>query len=193
MHISIRAIGLITIGVSAVSCSKKEIDNPTTSNNGPGCNALLSIATSKLSAPPCTTTASYTTATGSTTVTITGSGTALIAGADSGPEADAAATATFGVVITRTGQPQAGPLSGSTSGMTGTITVTNGSAGYLTTTNTGSNQGTFTLNLTKVTVLTNTANGIAYLVDGSLDATVPAVTSTGASGTVTLHIDFTNN
>jgi hypothetical protein len=104
-----------------------------------------------------------------------------------------ATSATVAVVITQTGQSHTGALTSATAGMSGSIRVTNGTAVYLTSTNTGSNQGTFTVNFTKVSVLTNTANGTAYLVDGTLDATVPAVASSGATGTVTLHIDFKNN
>jgi hypothetical protein len=51
-------------------------------------------------------------------------------------------------------------------------------------------QGSYTLTVTKVTQVSTNTSGIGYLVHGTLDAKLPAVAGTGASGSVTLHVTF---
>jgi hypothetical protein len=176
------AIGLF-IAVMIGGCSTIPVND---SPNGPTCKAVAFLAAFFNSTVNCTAVANTTTATNTSAVQITGSSTDLVA-------AGSAAAVVISVGINRTGAMQTGTWTNTTPGMSGSISVTNGDSTWITTTNTGTNQGTFTMTLTKVTLLTTTANGPAYLVDGTLDATVPAVTTTGATGTVTLHIDFTNN
>jgi hypothetical protein len=55
---------------------------------------------------------------------------------------------------------------------------------------TSPNQGTYTLNLTSVAILTDTVNDKAYTVHGTLNATLPAQSGSGATGTVNLSASF---
>jgi len=50
--------------------------------------------------------------------------------------------------------------------------------------------GTYTLVLTRATPTKVAAEGVVYAVSGSLDATLPPVPSTAATGNVTLHATF---
>ena len=52
------------------------------------------------------------------------------------------------------------------------------------------NQGSYTLNLSSVTTTASANGGSLYAVHGTLDATLLAVPSSGATGTVTLHTTF---
>jgi len=51
-------------------------------------------------------------------------------------------------------------------------------------------QGTYDLNLTSVTNPVQTDSGTSYTVHGSLSASLPALTTSGASGTVTVSATF---
>ena len=58
-------------------------------------------------------------------------------------------------------------------------------------TNGDPDQGSFSLHITDTgTTLTSNGNSVWTAPHGSLDATLPAVTASGASGTVTAHVTF---
>jgi hypothetical protein len=80
-----------------------------------------------------------------------------------------------------------GIYTGTTTGLSGSITLTNGSASYTTTTNTGNNPGTFSLVVTGVTTSASADGALVYSITATLDATIPAAAGSGASGTSTLH------
>ncbi|MGH7581813.1 MAG: hypothetical protein ACREL5_01150 [Gemmatimonadales bacterium] len=71
-------------------------------------------------------------------------------------------------------------------GVTASLFIVNGTDNYYMNTGNGSQIGSFTLHITSLT----SAGGDAYYPNGSLDATVPADTSSGASGTITVHAVF---
>ena len=96
--------------------------------------------------------------------------------------------------LSTSGSLGVGTYTNSSPGVTGSITITNAAAlTWLASAGSGANVGTWTLKITRVTVLTNTANGVAYEVQGTLDATVPEVTSSGATGVVTVSANFPGN
>jgi hypothetical protein len=69
----------------------------------------------------------------------------------------------------------------------GSISVTQGTQSWMATSG-SSPAGTWTLTITSVGgQVSSNPGATGYLVHGSIDATLPAVTSTGASGTVTAH------
>lgn len=82
------------------------------------------------------------------------------------------------------------PKTNTTDSVTGLLDVSTGGHAFEMTTAPGSATGTFALRLTKVT--TNSTNGgtINFAIAGTLDATVPADTTSGATGTVTIHAVF---
>ena len=51
-------------------------------------------------------------------------------------------------------------------------------------------QGTYDLNFTSVTNPISASNGKVYTTAGTLDATLPATSGTGATGTITVHVTF---
>jgi hypothetical protein len=90
------------------------------------------------------------------------------------------------------GAPGIGTLTESSpdGGVTTRITVNSGSASWAATESTSDvTVGTYTLTVTKASV---TAVGVqtAYAVSGTLDATLPPVAQTSATGDVTLHTSF---
>ena len=87
-----------------------------------------------------------------------------------------------------TGEPQVKHYKQSDSGAQGGVTVQTASsqnwsavAGY---------QGIYDLNFTSVTNPISASNGKVYTAAGTLDATLPATSGTGATGTITVHVTF---
>ena len=54
----------------------------------------------------------------------------------------------------------------------------------------GALSGTYDLNFTSVTNPISASNGKVYTTAGTLDATLPATSGTGATGTITVHVTF---
>jgi hypothetical protein len=76
-------------------------------------------------------------------------------------------------------------------GTTARISVTAGADAWAATAGTPAPAtGTYTLVVTRATPTNLTAEGVVYAVGGSLDATLPPVPSTAATGNVTLHATF---
>jgi len=79
----------------------------------------------------------------------------------------------------------------SDSGAKGGVAVTGtANASWLAAQDNGTPMGTWTLNLTGATTIAGNSTGAADYVHGTVDATLPAVANSGASGTVTLHASF---
>jgi len=75
-----------------------------------------------------------------------------------------------------------------------TIGLTNGGAfNWAVSARGGNSSGSFTLHITKVTTLNTSGGTSAYKIRGTLAATIPPVTTTGATGTETATIDFSAN
>ncbi|MFN2546111.1 MAG: hypothetical protein ABR567_01630 [Myxococcales bacterium] len=99
------------------------------------------------------------------------------------------------VAIGFTGEPHTGAYKNTDAGAESGITVTNGSGAsaqyWVANVGDGSTPaGSYTLNFTSVSNAITVSNGKGYSVEGTLDATLPAVSGTGATGTVTLHATF---
>ena len=188
---------IVATGTASLGgCHNGEFDSvtpPPVSPDGPQCLLTMTAPVNLGTAgATCTTTSAYATASNTTTITVTAGSGSLRESAIGG--ASLLVPFTFAFSLTRSGHVAEGTYSNTTSGVVGSVTITNaGSATYMASAGAGNNVGTFTLVITKSTVLTNTANGTAYLIDGTLDATVPAVASSGATGTVTAHQTFKNN
>jgi hypothetical protein len=91
------------------------------------------------------------------------------------------------------GQMSTGTYHQSDTGAQGGAAVTGtSSASWLASSANGSNPavGTYTLNLTGTDSIAGGASGAAYYVHGTVDGTLPAITNSGATGTVTLHATF---
>lgn len=89
-----------------------------------------------------------------------------------------------------TGTLHTGAFQSNAVGALGGITVTNGNSTWFATPTAGSTSGSFTVNLTTVTAISTTAQGTAYTIHGSIDATLPALAGSGTTGTVTVHATF---
>jgi hypothetical protein len=96
----------------------------------------------------------------------------------------------FAFSMTDHGQIGTGDFSNTTPGVTGFLSIVKGTDNYYVSTGNGSQIGSFTLHLTDITNNGTNAGGTSYLINGSLDATVPADTSSGASGTITIQAAF---
>lgn len=110
-------------------------------------------------------------------------------GGQSGNSAVVFSTASnnLSVTIVLPGHLGAGTYNAASTGISGSITVTNGGTSYTTTTNAGSNPGTFALVITSVKVTASADGALVYGINGSLDATVPA--ASGGSGNAVVHVD----
>lgn len=163
------------------------------SNQGPACAVVLAGPINTGSGADCTTVSSYSNGANATTVNIT-AGSASIRGSTTSGASLQMVPFTFAFAMSQSGHIGTGTFSNATPGLSGSVAITNaGSASYMASAGAGNNVGTFTLTIAKSATLTNTANGTAYLIDGTLDATVPAVTASGATGAVTVHTTFRNN
>lgn len=95
---------------------------------------------------------------------------------------------------TRPGQLDTTTSTNTSAGATGLFDIkASGAPSYEMTTAPGSQTGTFSVKFTKVSVASTSAEGTTYSITGTLDATVPADTTTGATGTVTVHATFSGN
>jgi hypothetical protein len=106
----------------------------------------------------------------------------------------AASTSTPGiaVAITFPGEPHTGHFLSTGTGAAGAVSVNpSGNIFWAATSSTASGaQGSYDLNLTSVSSAATVNGGKTYTVSGTLDATVTAITGSGATGTVTLHATF---
>lgn len=189
MRRSILGIALAA-AVGTVGCSGTA-DTPDNSV-APVCRLLFTGGPVANPNATCTVTSAYQAASNSSTVNATAGTSSLVAGGASLQLVPAPFTFTF--TSTQPGRIAAGSYSDTTSGLVGTLTITDAvSHTYEATVGAGTNVGTFTLTITKSTIQASTSSGASYLIDGTLDATVPALPSSGATGTITLHTTFTNN
>jgi hypothetical protein len=189
MRRSILGIALAT-AVGTVGCNGTA-DMPDNSV-APVCRLLFTGGPVANPNATCTVTSAYRTASNSSTVNATAGSSSLIGGDASLQLVPAPFTFTFTSI--QPGRIAAGTYSDTTSGLVGTLTITDaGSNTYRATVGAGTNVGTFTLTITKSTIQANTSSGTSYLIDGTLDATVPALPSSGASGTISVHTTFTSN
>lgn len=88
--------------------------------------------------------------------------------------------------ISFAGAPHTGIYHSTDTGAGGGITYTSGTSSWLT----GPGIGTFTLNLTTVNIISTSGTSTAYAIHGTLDATMPAVSGSTLTGSVTLHASF---
>jgi hypothetical protein len=123
---------------------------------------------------PCTIEADYVLSTSRTVVEI---------GGDSGQ-------LTVHFNLTRPGELDSGVVTNGQGGITGLLDITNGDADYEMTTAPGSETGSFSFSVTRVNVAVTSDRARNYTLVGSLDATVPADTTTKATGTVVVHVTF---
>jgi hypothetical protein len=96
------------------------------------------------------------------------------------------------VGISFVGEPKVGHYKSSDASTTGGVTVNPSSLTFWLATNTsgGTPQGTYDLNLTGVSTSGTVSTGKTYTVSGTLDAVMPAVSGSTATGTVTMHVTF---
>ncbi len=125
---------------------------------------------------PCTIEADYVTSSGRTVVEI---------GGDSGQ-------LTVHFNLTKPGPLDTGVVTNADSGVTGLLDITNGNDDYEMTTTPGSEAGTFRFSVTKAAVAIADERARTYALTGSLDATVPADTTSAAKGKgpVAVHVTF---
>ena len=91
------------------------------------------------------------------------------------------------------GQPHAGTFKFSDAGAVGGISVTangNSSSWFAGHNSSTDSQGDYTLTITSLSETVSNSGGKAYRVGGTLDATLPALSGSSATGTVTLHATF---
>ena len=105
---------------------------------------------------------------------------------------EAGTTPQITVVISFKGEPHSGTYASTDTGVTGgaTVSISAGSAGWVGTSDPGSPQGSFSLKFTGVSTAYTASSGKSYTTAGSVDATLPAISGSAATGTVTLHATF---
>jgi hypothetical protein len=93
------------------------------------------------------------------------------------------------VAVEFPGEAHTGHFSSSDPGAAGGATITQNIAAWIASTG-STTQGVFFLNLSSVAAPISTNDGKAYEVHGNFTATLPAIMSSGANGTVTLIATF---
>ena len=92
------------------------------------------------------------------------------------------------------GEPKTGTYANTDAGAQGAVSVqipSGASAGHwVAAAGSGSAQGSYSLKFTSVSNTLSASNVKAYSTEGTLDATLPAVSGTGATGTITQHATF---
>jgi hypothetical protein len=170
----VRLLGMaagLTAALAIAGCSS---DTPGTSTTTATCTAKITGAVTATFS--CSVTDVYTIAGSTSILTISGGGSGV--------------TMSFGLGIA--GSPQETILTNTSTGVTGSITVTTGTASWLSS-NTGAPQGTFNLSIASLSVQSSTVNGATYLMGGTLIASLPPAGGTTATGTVAVEIDFSPN
>jgi hypothetical protein len=96
------------------------------------------------------------------------------------------------VAITFSGEPKVGHFKNTDVGAQGGagVTLAQSQIWLANIAGTGSAVGSYDLNLTSVSTNATVSTGKVYNVSGTLDAVLPAVAGSGATGTVTLHAVF---
>ena len=104
----------------------------------------------------------------------------------------AGATPAIVVAITFPGEPHTGHFLNTGTGASAGISVNpSGSIFWAATGSAASGaQGSYDLNLTSVSSAVTVSGGKTYTVSGTLDVTMPAVSGSAATGTVTMHATF---
>jgi hypothetical protein len=104
----------------------------------------------------------------------------------------AAGTPAIVVAIRFTGEPKVGHFKSTDVGAQAGLSVSPNSPVFWIATdgNVSSPAGSYDLNLTSVATSSTVSTGKTYNVSGTLDAVLPAVAGSGATGTVTLHATF---
>ena len=192
-----RLLLIVTLLASVVACStKNSLGLPPTPESPtaiPNQLVMAGLALGDVTAP-CTVASNYASAINGTTTGVTAGSGGSAAALASGTAAASAPPFTFNAQIVTSGRVAVGTYTNLSPGVTGTITITNaGRLTWLASAGSGTSVGTWTLKITQVTILTNTANGVAYEIKGTLDATVPAVIASGATGSVTVSANFMSN
>lgn len=97
------------------------------------------------------------------------------------------------IAIEFTGALHSGAYHSTDTGAYGGITVNRNGSAWIATPTPGSISGSFTVTVTTVTTVLTSATGTAYLVHGTIDATLPAISGAGAGATpiaITLKATF---
>lgn len=84
-----------------------------------------------------------------------------------------------------------GDFSNTTPQVSGSLTIQTGGHVWVVNDDGDTQDGSFTLHITNITTQTSDATGKSYIISGSLDASAPADSLSGATGTVTVHATFT--
>lgn len=106
--------------------------------------------------------------------------------------AQAGSAPAIAVAITFPGEPHTGHFKNTDVGAATGLSVQLGTASFWVATdaNASSPAGSYDLNLTSVSAASTVSTGKTYTVSGTLDAVMPAVAGTSATGTVTMHVTF---
>jgi hypothetical protein len=96
---------------------------------------------------------------------------------------------TLEATLTRPGMVTSGAWSSSDSGAAGSVSASMGQLTWLADVGTSMPQGSYSMNLT-VESSSSVSTGEVYIATGSITATLPAITQTGASGTVDVTASF---
>jgi len=94
------------------------------------------------------------------------------------------------VAVKVVGELKPGTYTSTNPGVSGVLTVSAAQWMWEATKGSSRDQGTFSLTITSVLVAAARSDGKAYVVHGTLAATLPAVTQSGATGTVTVTATF---
>ena len=170
---------LTSLVVALLSCQSSADGSSDPGSSGPPCALTLSGGTSGSFA--CTLRSA-------TWSDATDTGTVMVGYGGAGQQ-----TPSIGATFTFPVPPRAGIFTqtDADAGTTGQITVTLGSASWAATADASAPaEGAFTLNLTKVLPTKLLADGEIYAFSGTLDATLPPLPQTSATGDVTLHATF---
>ena len=159
----LHALAAIALVTASVGCGDGN------SNNGNvGCTVTLTGGIS--ASPACTSAvAAYTQATNQSAITVLTTGT----------------TPTVAATIAFTGTLHTGTYHGTDAGAVGGIAITQGANSWSAV---AGGNGSITVTLTSVSTVSSTAQGTAYLVHGTWDATVPSSAQGGTA--ITFHATF---
>ena len=101
----------------------------------------------------------------------------------------ASTPAAVAIAINCQGEAATGTYTRGTANASGGIVVTSGTSSWSVSAGTGGT-GSYTLTITSVSTISTTTQGKAYLIHGTLDATIPAVSGSTITTALTAHVTF---